>query len=401
MPAKSVTPVRHVDDAERRARLARRHGLASEHYVDSVESAARAVVALHATEPASVHLSCRARMPHVRVADVDRALYRDRTLVTQLCMRRTLFVLERGLLPAVLGSIGARMADRAHTELLRAVCTWDADLDAAAWIERAQEAVLAELERGEALTTRQVRERVPEAAGQYAQGAGTSWESTVRLTPKVLALMQLRGLIGREANDADWRASLPRWSPMTRLLGESPEPVDPRAGYERLTRSWLAANGPGTVEDRAWWLGATKADVRRGLTDVDAVPVSLDGGATGWLLPDDVDPVAAPGPWVALLPLLDPSVMGWRDRAFFLTDPAPLFDSVGNAGTTAWVDGRVVGVWVQDEAGRVHIALLERVSPAARRALDAAAGDLTDWLDGQRVFSVYPSAAMRAVAASL
>lgn len=296
MPAKSVTPVRHVDDAERRARLARRHGLASEHYVDSVESAARAVVALHATEPASVQLSCRARMPHVRVADVDRALYRDRTLVTQLCMRRTLFVLERGLLPAVLGSIGARMADRAHTELLRAVCTWDADLDAAAWIERAQEAVLAELERGEALTTRQVRERVPEAAGQYAQGAGTSWESTVRLTPKVLALMQLRGLIGREANDADWRASLPRWSPMTRLLGESPEPVDPRAGYERLTRSWLAANGPGTVEDLAGWLGATKADVRRGLTDVDAVPVSLDGGATGWLLPDDVDPVAAPGP---------------------------------------------------------------------------------------------------------
>lgn len=401
MPAKSVTPVRHVDDAERRARLARRHGLASEHYVDSVESAARAVVALHATEPASVHLSCRARMPHVRVADVDRALYRDRTLVTQLCMRRTLFVLERGLLPAVLGSIGARMADRAHTELLRAVCTWDADLDAAAWIERAQEAVLAELERGEALTTRQVRERVPEAAGQYAQGAGTSWESTVRLTPKVLALMQLRGLIGREANDADWRASLPRWSPMTRLLGESPEPVDPRAGYERLTRSWLAANGPGTVEDLAWWLGATKADVRRGLTDVDAVPVSLDGGATGWLLPDDVDPVPAPAPWVALLPVLDPSVMGWRDRAFFLADPVSLFDSVGNAGTTAWADGRIVGVWVQDNAGRVHVALREQVTSAARRALDAAARDLTDWLDGQRVFPVYPSAAMRAAAASL
>lgn len=56
---------------------------------------------------------------------------------------------------------------------------------------------------------------------------------------------------------------------------------------------------------------------------------------------------------------------------------------------------------MQDNVGRVHIALRERVSPAARRALDAAAGDLTDWLDGQRVFSVYPSAAMRTAAASL
>lgn len=94
--------------------------------------------------------------------------------------------------------------------------------------------------------------------------------------------------------------------------------------------------------------------------------------------------------------------MGWRDRAFILgPDPGPLFDSVGNAGTTAWADGCVVGVWVQDNAGRVHVALREQVTSAARRALDAAARDLTDWLDGQRVFPVYPSAAMRAAAASL
>ena len=94
--------------------------------------------------------------------------------------------------------------------------------------------------------------------------------------------------------------------------------------------------------------------------------------------------------------------MGWRDRAFILgPDPGPLFDSVGNAGTTAWADGRVVGVWVQDNAGRVHVAAREPVPAATRRALDAAARDLTDWLDGQRVFPVYPSAAMRAAAASL
>lgn len=51
--------VRHIDDGERRARLGVRHALARP--VADVLSAARAVTCLHATEPASVHLSAWAR----------------------------------------------------------------------------------------------------------------------------------------------------------------------------------------------------------------------------------------------------------------------------------------------------------------------------------------------------
>ena len=125
----------------------------------------------------------------------------------------------------------------------------------------------------------------------------------------------------------------------------------------------------------------------------------LDGGETGWLLPDDLDPVAFDEPWVALLPVLDPTVMGWKSRGFYLDpDHVPhLFDSNGNAGTTAWVDGRVVGCWVQDAAGVVEVRL--RRAGARRRAgrLAVEAERLTAWLDGVRVGTVYPSAAMKAV----
>ena len=65
---------------------------------------------LHSTEPATVYLSVRARVDGVTVADVDRALYEDRTLVKQLAMRRTLFVFPRDLLPAAWGSASARVA---------------------------------------------------------------------------------------------------------------------------------------------------------------------------------------------------------------------------------------------------------------------------------------------------
>ena len=60
--------------------------------------------------------------------------------------------------------------------------------------------------------------------------------------------------------------------------------------------------------------------------------------------------------------------MGWRDRAFYL-DPAHtpfLFDRAGNAGSTVWVDGRIVGCWVQDDDERVQLVLMEEVSADAR-----------------------------------
>jgi hypothetical protein len=126
--------------------------------------------------------------------------------------------------------------------------------------------------------------------------------------------------------------------------------------------------------------------------------VSLDGGATGWVLPDDVDPVDEVEPWAALLPVLDPTVMGWKQRDFYLGGHGPqLFDTNGNAGTTAWWDGRIVGCWVQDDAGVVEVRTLARLPKAALAALEVEAARLTDWLDGVRIGTVYPSSAMKTV----
>ncbi|WP_420880541.1 winged helix DNA-binding domain-containing protein [Rhodococcus sp. (in: high G+C Gram-positive bacteria)] len=384
--------MRHVTDSERRARLATRHALAPGRLVGSPEEAARAVVALHATEAPSVYLSTWARIPHVGIADIDRAMYDDRTLVKQLAMRRTLFAFPRDVLPAALSSAAARVATTERTRMARDLERAEMAPDGNAWLDRARCAVTAALaESPVALSAAELRRAVPLVDVTVPTTAGESWSA-----PQVLTLLGAEGAIVRGPTVGRFPTARPLWELPHRWLGATVAQPDPSEGYRELVRRWLRAFGPGTEDDLVWWLGATKTVVRRALRDLDVAEVTLDGPVPGWLLPDDLDVVEQPEAWTALLPPLDPTVMGWKDRAFYLgPHRAQLFDTRGNAGTTVWVDGRVVGCWHQDPDAVVRIHLLESVSAAARRSLDTQAARLTAWLDGIRNPTGYRSPAMR------
>ena len=388
--------MRHISDDERRARLAARHALAPAARVTTPELAVRSMTVLHSTEPATVYLSLWARVTDLTVADVDRALYDDRTLVKQLAMRRTLFVFPRDLLPAAWGSASARVAAAQRARLAKEVVAYGIAPDGDAWLATAMAATIERLADGSALSAAELREQVPALAGRFDVAPGKAYGGNIPIAPRVLTQLGLEAGIVRGHNGGGWRTSRPQWTAMRTWLGEVPELAPEAAGYAEIVRRWLRTFGPGTEADLVWWLGATKGAVRRALADVEAVQVSLDGGGTGWVLPDDLEPEADPGPWSALLPVLDPTVMGWKDRAFYLGRHGPvLFDRNGNAGTTAWVSGRVVGCWVQDAEGRVRVVLLEDVDETAREALEREADRLTGWLEGQTVSTVYPSPAMK------
>ncbi|GLY28200.1 hypothetical protein Kisp02_15650 [Kineosporia sp. NBRC 101731] len=384
--------VRTVTDAERRSRLAVRHALAPGFQVDSPEAVTEALTVLHATEPPSPYLSCRARMPSPQTADLDRALYDDRTLVKQLAMRRTLFVFPRDLLPAAWPSISARVAATERARMVRDVVRTGLTADGDAWLDAAREQVLAVLASApEGLQAAQIRESVPHLAVKVTASPGEIWSG-----PRVLTQLGASGEIVRGRNAGRWATSRPRWTLTGHWLGEAAPAMSPAEGYRHLVRRWLFSFGPGTEADLVWWLGSTKTVVRKALLELGAVSVALEDGSPAWLLPDDLDEVPDPGPWTALLPVLDPTVMGWQGRGFYLgPHKERLFDTRGNAGTSAWVNGRMVGCWVQDESGRVEVRLVEDVPPAARKALDVEASRLTAWMDGVQIRTVYKSPAMK------
>jgi hypothetical protein len=160
-----------------------------------------------------------------------------------------------------------------------------------------------------------------------------------------------------------------------------------------LTRRWLDRFGPGTVDDLKWWTGWTLGTTRAAVAGLATETVELADSSPGLVLADDVDPEPAVEPWVALLPGLDATPMGWRERSWYLgPHKERVFDRNGNVGPTVWVDGRIVGGWAQRrDTGEVVTRLLDDVGTEAASAIDAAASALQVLLGDLRVTPRFPT----------
>ena len=370
---------------ERRARLVRRHRLAPSERASSALEVARSLVVLHSTDAATVFLSIWARSGSVQPADVERELYDERSLVRMLAMRRTLWVVPRELVPVVAAAATRTVAARERKRLEGMIAASGITERPGPWLDRACAAALAELEaRGEAFTA-DVTRAVPLLATRVRLGAGSRWETTQSAAARVLPQLAMEGRLVRGRPRGSWTSGVYRWVPAAGWLGEPLPALDLDAAQAELLRHWLAAFGPATETDIRWWTGWTAREARAALAAVPHQQVDLDG-ATGFVLDGDLGPTEPPEPAAALLPTLDPTTMGWKERDWYLGSHAPLlFDTNGNAGPTVWCEGRVVGGWSQRRDGELVWKLLEDVGADAVAAVEAEAARLAAWLGDARV----------------
>jgi hypothetical protein len=204
---------------------------------------------------------------------------------------------------------------------------------------------------------------------------------TTGMGSRALVQLGMESRVIRARPAGSWVSGQYSWAEMESWLGSPVEelPVDMAAA--RIVGEWLRAFGPGTEADLKWWTGWPLRQVRKAVADVGAVEVDLGDDGVGIALPDDLDDVPQPEPWVALLPSLDSTTMGWKSREWYIGEHHHnLFDRNGNAGNTVWVDGRVVGGWAQRKEGAIVYGLLEDVGTAARDAIDARCEELCRWL---------------------
>lgn len=370
---------RTIDDAERRARLGRRHALAAP--VPTAEAAAAAVVALHASDPITVHLAARARTDAPGVADAERALYDERTLVRLHAVRRTLWVAPAAIEPALRVAAARPLVAPARAKLLAALAARGDIADPGAWIDGVADRVVAALaEAGEASAV-QLGRVVPELATEVVYGGGR-WATPVTVGSRLLTNLGFAGRLVRTRPRGTWVSGQYRYAPGPAAGGDPVDDPEPAAARAAVVGAYVARFGPVTEADVRWWTGWTAAHVRAALAEAGAVAVAVDEGPA-WVAAGDDGPVEPPRPWVALLPGLDPTTMGWKGRAWYLGDLGPaLFDRNGNAGPTIWADGRVVGGWAQRRDGSIATRLLVEVGSEVATAVTAEADRLEAWFAG-------------------
>ncbi len=375
-----------VTIGERRARLAWRHRLAPDTRAHDPVDVATDLVALHATDPATVYLSLWARLADPTVSAVEDALYGRRTLVRMLGMRRTMFVVPRDLVPVVQAAASDSVAAEQRRVLVKHLTELTEVSNPAIWLEDVCDATVRALAaRGEAVATELAADE-PRLRTKLGMAAGKSYGATVNVTSRVLTVLGAEGRIVRGRPRGSWISSQYRWSTVERWLPDL-QPWPAAEARTELARRWLSAYGPAPLSDLRWWTGWNAGDVKKAVAGLNVSEVELEDGGPGVVLASEGEAVpAATGPWVALLPTLDPTVMGWQARDWYLGPYAPLlFDRSGNPGPTVWVDGRIVGGWAHGPDGTVRYRLLEDVGSEAAGAIEDQAGRLSAWLGPVRV----------------
>jgi len=377
--------VRQMGVTERRARLGLRHRLAPSALADGPVDVGRDLVVLHGTDPASVYLAAAARMHAPALGAIDRAMYDERALVRMLGMRRTMFAVPVETAPIVQAACTRAIAAQERRKLVQFIEQSRLTDDATTWLKGVEEATVAAIgARGEAFAT-ELSEDVPLLRQKLVFGLGTKNEVEQPIVTRVLFLLAADGRIIRGRPRGSWTSSQYRWTLIDSWLTGGVPDLPTEAARVELVRRYLAAFGPATVADVKWWTGWTAGETKRALAEVGPAEVEL-GGATGLVLADDLEPTAVDERWVALLPALDPTVMGWTDRGWYLGDHArALFDRSGNPGPTVWCDGRIVGGWAHRKDGEIAVRLLEDIGADATAAADAAAERLSSSLGKVRV----------------
>jgi hypothetical protein len=385
--------LRTVSVQQRRRSIVRRHHLDGSGA--SPEEVTQALLALHATDPASVYLSVLARSNGSTLADVSEAMYERRSVVRWTAMRRTLFLLPRGDVPVVQAAVSAPLAATLRRRLIslleRNGSEPPIEGDVGHWLAALEVRVEAALRARATATGAQLSADEPALRTVIPVRAPSDVRQTV--TSTLLTVMSTEGRLVRSTPTGSWTSRHHRWEPVEHWWPDGLPQLDEEESQRVLARRWLARFGPATADDLQWWTGWTKTTVQQALSRLPLEEVDLHGQAGIALgTPEEDaaldttahrrgDPTGPPA--ATLLPSLDPTPMGWKHREwFFGIDQHQVFDRNGNIGPTLWWDGEIIGSWAVAATGEIRVKLVADRGTEASNAIQDAAARLHDRLHG-------------------
>jgi hypothetical protein len=301
---------------------------------------------------------------------LDEAMYVHKSLVRIRCMRNTMFILPREIVPAAFAA--TKKWSWLNAERFRKNSgPGDDETEAVS-------GKIVALLAGGGKTTAEIKRSI----------------GPVTNLPAVLTLLCDRGVLVR-GEIPNWRSNQYRYHLFSEYLpGLQLDSIDEPAAILQLARSYYAAFGPATADDFSWWSGLGKTKVRAALDELPVAHLEISGLAGDFLvLQGDLRTLSRKEEnattTVNLLPGLDPYVMGYkvRDRYLSRDSYGLTFDRSGNSANTIVVDGRLSGVWDTDgeDGPQVKLYLFEEVDQGSRKKIVAEASRLGQFIYGRPV----------------
>ena len=314
---------------------------------------AERLVAVQGQDARGTRLAIRSRTTGLSVADVDRALSEERTLLITWLNRGTLHLVRSEDYPW----LHALTAPGRFTGNARRLAQEGVPPGAAGRALRVIEHSLAE--EGP-LTRQQLGERIA------ATGVRTEGQALVHL----LGLASLHGLAVRGPMIGGQHA----YALVHDWLGEQPR-VDRELALAELARRYLLGHGPADERDLARWSGLPLRDVRAGLR---AIAPRLTERQDGLLdLAGRRAPAALPPP--RLLGAFDPLLLGWCSREAILGTHQSVITVNGIFRPFALVRGHAIATWTMPD-GEVVLEPFDHLTREDRDALALDAHDVVRYL---------------------
>jgi hypothetical protein len=366
----------------------RRRVIACRHFLDGSaggpDEVATTLVGLHASDPATPFLSVFARSRTSTIADITDAMYARRSMVRWMAMRRTLFVFPTADIADIQGAISTPLAASLRRQLLSRIRrngsepTIEGDLDV--WLDHVEAQTMAALGDAGSATGAQLSARVPRLSTVVLPGSPS--EVRQKVTSPLLTVMSADALLVRGKPTGAWTSRKHLWEPASAWWPHGLDATSEADAQSALARRYLEQYGPATAEDLQWWTGWNKTTTARALSHLPTTEVDL-GGRAGLMVSQLDLEIPETQPHAALLPSLDSTAMGWKEREWFLSiDRHEIFDRAGNIGPTVWWDGEIIGSWAVAASGEVRTTIRADRGTGAAGAVQAAAAELERRLDG-------------------
>ena len=319
----------------------------------------------HAQVLSAAELSIGRRIAGATRADIQRALWEDRSLVKTFGPRGTVHLLPTADLPMWTGALSALPSSvPTHPEPVRFTPAQTEEVIAA--IDDA----LADTE----LTVDELTDAIVDRTGPWAgertmEAFQDRWPRWRQLTSTAAH----RGMLcfGPNRGPKVAYSNPHRWLPGFR-------PDDGDAALHTLVTRYLYAYGPATPQHFARWLSIPP---RRAVGLFDELAGQLErvelDGAQGWTMAGDTETPPQPHRGIRLLGYFDAFVVAGQPRERLYPGPAATrgLSPAGQAGNypVLLVDGVVGGVWHQRRSGRklaITVEPLAELAPTQRRQLE-------------------------------